>query len=382
MVNITDNLKNNKLEGIIRKIETPSYLLDLDKVKSNIHMIKNCFSYSNFQIHYALFANDNEKLLQLIRNENLGILVLNEQEVDTALKLGFSKDQIHLTGGTFTRERLAKLLSYRLDTNLDSLAQLELAGQIFRGSEVGIRIRLYGKETKGAGEGISLLDLEKVKEIAKKYYLKIVGVQTYVGTNTLDEQKYLDSTKKLTNIASQFPHLRYINLGGGFGIPYSSKDRSFNWDTSGKEISEVFEQLASNQKNRIQLKIEPGRSIVGDAGYFVTKIIEVRDEDTLIVDSPYTNFSRPFVYHTNHRVKCVGKEGEDKKYRIRGCTINSDDYLSSPDFGGDCAILPKDIQEGDIVYFRDVGAYSPVMQMDFLHNEKAPTLILVNGKIK
>jgi diaminopimelate decarboxylase len=325
-----------------------------------------------------MFSNDNERLLRLIKKEGLGVLVLNENEIETAIKLGFSKEQIHLTGGTFTKERLVKLLSYGIDINLDSLAQLELVGQMAKCSEVGIRIRSYGKETKGAGEGISLQDLEKAKEIVDKYELRLVGIHTYVGTNILDEQKYFDATKTLISISSQFSSLRYINIGGGFGIPYSSKERSFNWNAFGKEISRMFEQI---EGNKIQLKMEPGRSIVGDAGYFVTKVIEKRDENTLIVDAPYTNFARPFVYHTNHRVKCIRKKGEDKKFLIRGCTINSADYLSSPHFDGDGAILP-DIQAGDILYFKDVGAYSPVMQMDFLHNEKAPTLLMLNGEIK
>jgi diaminopimelate decarboxylase len=369
------------LEKILEKVRTPSYVLDLDRVRSNIKMIKSSIPYTNLQIHYAMFSNDDEGLLQLIKDEGLGILALNENELKAALRLGFPKDRLHITGGTFTSERIAKLLSYGIDINLDSPAQLALAGQIAGGSEVGIRIRLYGRETKGAGEGISLQDLEKAKDIAGQYGLKIVGIQTYIGTNTLDAKRYLDSAWTLAGIASQFSDLRYINIGGGFGIPYSSKDKIFDWSV-GKGISRIFWELEGNQGSKIQLKIEPGRSIVGDAGYFVTKVIEVRDEDTLIVDAPYTNFTRPFVYHMNHRVGCIRKEGDDKEFRIRGCTINSADYLSSPDFDGDSALLSKDIQAGDVLYFRDVGAYSPVMQMDFLHGGKAPTLLIQDGEIK
>ncbi len=379
---VNELLMMRKLEDILARVETPAYVLDLDKVYDNIQIIRNSVPYPNFQIHYAMFSNDNEELLQLIKEEGLGVLVLNENELETALRLGLPKEKIHLTGGTFTRERLANLLKSGVDINLDSLAQLELAGKIAEGSEVGIRIRIYGRETKGAGEGIILQDIERTKEIADKYSLKIVGLQTYIGTNTLDEQKFLESTRLLIGLAPHLYDLRYINLGGGFGIPYSSKDKNFDWTTLGREISKMFEQIEGNQSDRIQLKIEPGRSIVGNAGYFVAKVIELRDKDTLVVDAPYTNFARPFVYHTNHRVSCIGRMGKDRQFEIRGCTINSNDYFSSPEFEGDSAILPQDIQTGDVLYFRDAGAYSPVMQMDFLHSNKAPTFLIQNDKIK
>jgi diaminopimelate decarboxylase len=98
--------------------------------------------------------------------------------------------------------------------------------------------------------------------------------------------------------------------------------------------------------------------------------------ETLVVDAPYTNFARPFVYHTNHRVRCIGKGGIKRRFIVRGCSINSKDYLSHKEFAGDVAELPVEIREGDLLCFRDVGAYSPVMQMDFLHYAKAPTILL------
>jgi diaminopimelate decarboxylase len=373
--------RNIAIEHILERVKTPSYVLDLDKVRSNIRKIKNSISYPNFQIHYAMFSNDNELLLQIIREEGAGILVLNESELQTALNSGFSKVQIHLTGGTFTRESLMRLLKYGININLDSLNQIELAGKISKGLEIGIRIRLCGNNYPDSGEGIASNDLEKILVITEKYKLKIIGVHTYIGTNTLDEKKYIDSALTLIDMAVKFKNLRYINLGGGFGIPYSSKDSCFNWTYFGKEITSVFDCINGNINNRIQLKIEPGRSIVGDAGYFVTRIIEIREDSTLIVDAPYTNFPRPFFYHKNHRVNCISNEAEKRKYSIRGCTINRSDYLSNPEFEGDCAMLPENIKAGDILYFSDAGAYSPVMQMDFLHNKKAPTFIISNGEL-
>ena len=118
------------------------------------------------------------------------------------------------------------------------------------------------------------------------------------------------------------------------------------------------------------------------SGYFLTKIIEIRDKNTLVVDAPYTNFARPFVYHTNHRVTCLGKNDKSRQFRIRGCSINSNDYLSHPEFEGDKALLPQKIREGDVLCFSDVGAYSPVMQMDFLSYDKAQMILIENGKIK
>ena len=361
------------IELILSRVETPAYLLDLNRVKENVRKITSSVTYPNFQIHYAMFCNDNEGLLKFLKELGLGVLILNENEFKTASRLGFSKDKIHLTGGTFTKNGLERVLSYGVDVNVDSLRQLELVGEIRQPVDVGLRIKLFGNDVTGAGEGILPQDIKQAKKIAKKSNIGIIGLQTYIGTNTLDEQRYLDTIKSLVSLRDRFPNIRYLNVGGGFGIPYSFKDKSFNWKTFGEQASNLFEQMGDR---RIQFKMEPGRSIVGDAGYFLTRVIERRDDDTLVVDAPYTNFARPFVYHINHRVRCVGKDGAKKPFAIRGCSINSKDYLSHEEFTGDSAELPAGIQEGDILCFSDVGAYSPVMQMDFLHYDKAKTIII------
>jgi diaminopimelate decarboxylase len=221
-------------------------------------------------------------------------------------------------------------------------------------------------------------EVEIAKKISEKYKLNIVGLQTYIGTNTLDEEIYLNSVRILTSLASQFPNLRYINLGGGFGVPYSDTDKEFSWNNFGKEISRLFNQIG----REMQLKIEPGRSIVGNAGYFLTRVIELRDKDTLVVDSPYTNFARPFVYHTNMRVRCLRGSEPKKIFNIRGCSINSNDFLSKSEFDGDKAVLPEDIKEGELLCFYDSGAYSPAMQLDFLHYGKAKTVVVENNQAK
>lgn len=361
------------IESISREIETPVYILDLNRVRENVEKITNSITYPNFQIYYAMFCNDNEKLLELLKELGLGVLILNENEFEIASRLGFSKDKIHLTGGTFTKSRLEKILSYGIDVNLDSLRQLEFARETNQSGEGGVRIKIFGNDLTGAGEGIFPRDIDKAKEIGRQSKFKIVGLQTYIGTNTLDEQKYLDAIRTLIGLRDKLPNIRYINVGGGFSIPYSSKDKSFNWKTFGREASNLFEQIGDR---RIQFKMEPGRSIVGDAGYFLTRVIERRTDETLVVDAPYTNFARPFVYHTNHRVRCMGKNGAKKSLVIRGCSINSKDYLSHKEFSGDIAELPANIQEGDVLCFSDVGAYSPVMQMDFLHYGKAKTICI------
>ncbi len=361
------------IESISRKIETPVYILDLNRVRENVRKITSSVTYPNFQIHYAMFCNDNRELLKFLKELGLGVLALNEHEFEIASKLGFPKEKMHLTGGTFSKSKLERILSFGIDVNLDSLRQLELVRETNRAANIGLRIKLFGSDIAGAGEGISPQDIEEAKEITKESNIRIVGLQTYIGTNTLDEQKYLEVIKTLVGLRSSFPSIRYLNIGGGFGIPYSNKDKCFDWKTFGEAASKVFEQIGDKS---LQFKIEPGRSIVGDAGYFLTRVIERRDDETLIVDAPYTNFARPFVHHTNHRVRCIGKEGIKRRFIIRGCSINSRDHLSHYEFTGDSAELPSDIQEGYLLCFRDVGAYSPVMQMDFLHYAKAPTILL------
>ncbi|OGZ86202.1 MAG: hypothetical protein A2463_04985 [Candidatus Staskawiczbacteria bacterium RIFOXYC2_FULL_32_10] len=353
----------------LHRLRTPIYVLDLDKVDENLQVIRKAIGSVRSDLHYAMFSNDNPYLLEFLKEKGAGVLALGLGELRKARRYGFSNEKIHLTGGTFNSEQLDEISREGVDFNVDSLSQLEKLSN----SQVGIRVRVSSREAVGVGEGVNLTDAKKVLEISSRQGNSLVGLHTYIGTNTIEHEKYLDAFSALIGFSLNFKDLRYINLGGGFGISYSEKGASFNWGKFGEGIK----SLTKNQ--RFVLKLEPGRSIVGNAGYFFTRVMEKRGEDTLIVDAPYTNFARPFVYHKNHRVEVVGKEGRDKIFKVRGCTINSNDFLSHPDFDGDPAYLPKNVAEGDILCFRDVGAYSPVMQMDFLGYRKAKTLV-VGGK--
>ncbi len=362
------------LLGAAERTGTPAYVFDRSKIIGNITRIKESLAYPNSKIHYAMFCNDDPQVLEIVKKQGLGVLVLNEREMKTAISAGFEPKSIHLTGGTFTESKLRRLLDYNVDINLDSVEQLELLGRIKQGCNAGIRIRVSDETVAGSGEGAHLNDTEKIMEVASKHDLTINGLQTYIGTNTLDEEKYVEAARILLKLAEEFPQIEYVNIGGGFGIPYSATDKPFSWQKFGAGVSRLFLGL----KRGIQLKLEPGRSIVGDAGYFLTSVIELRGRDTIVVDSPYTLFPRPFVYHTNHRVSLLGRETNArlKEFKIRGCSINSRDYLSHPDFEGDPARLPQDVAPGDILCFRDVGAYSPPMQMEFLHYERAPVILV------
>ena len=358
-----------------RHIDTPFYYYDTALLKATLDAICAAIaSQPNYYVHYAMKANANPKLMQLIREAGFGVDCVSGGEIRTAIAEGFEADSIMFAGvGKSDWEiRLALQLGI-FSFNVESLAELEviqeLAEQEQRIARVCLRINpdveahTHTHIVTGMAEnkfGIALDDMMMVIEKANQYAnISLKGLHFHIGSQITDMQDFKDLCERINAIQDQlnaqgvYPEI--INVGGGLGVDYYAP--SENPIPDFKAYFSVFMdclQLRDGQS----LHFELGRSIVAQCGSLMTRVLYVKqsvDKQFAIVDAGMTELIRPALYGAHHHIENLTSTADKmQKYDVVGPICESSDIFAA-DFS-----LPT-TQRGDILAIRSAGAYGESM---------------------
>lgn len=358
-----------------RHIDTPFYYYDTALLKATLDAICAAIaSQPNYYVHYAMKANANPKLMQLIREAGFGVDCVSGGEIRTAIAAGFAADSIMYAGvGKSDWEiRLALQLGI-FSFNVESLAELEviqeLAEQEQRIARVCLRINpdveahTHTHIMTGMAEnkfGIALDDMMMVIEKANQYAnISLKGLHFHIGSQITDMQDFKDLCERINVIQDQlnaqgvYPEI--INVGGGLGVDYYAP--SENPIPDFKAYFSVFMdclQLRDGQS----LHFELGRSIVAQCGSLMTRVLYVKqsvDKQFAIVDAGMTELIRPALYGAYHHIENLTSTADKmQKYDVVGPICESSDIFAA-DFP-----LPT-TQRGDILAIRSAGAYGESM---------------------
>lgn len=358
-----------------RHIDTPFYYYDTALLKATLDAICAAIaSQPNYYVHYAMKANANPKLMQLIREAGFGVDCVSGGEIRTAIAEGFEADSIMFAGvGKSDWEiRLALQLGI-FSFNVESLAELEviqeLAEQEQRIARVCLRINpdveahTHTHIVTGMAEnkfGIALDDMMMVIEKANQYAnISLKGLHFHIGSQITDMQDFKDLCKRINAIQDQlnaqgvYPEI--INVGGGLGVDYYAP--SENPIPDFKAYFSVFMdclQLRDGQS----LHFELGRSIVAQCGSLMTRVLYVKqsvDKQFAIVDAGMTELIRPALYGAYHHIENLTSTADKiQKYDVVGPICESSDIFAA-DFS-----LPT-TQRGDLLAIRSAGAYGESM---------------------
>ena len=358
-----------------RHIDTPFYYYDTALLKATLDAICAAIaSQPNYYVHYAMKANANPKLMQLIREAGFGVDCVSGGEIRTAIAEGFEADSIMFAGvGKSDWEiRLALQLGI-FSFNVESLAELEviqeLAEKEQRIARVCLRINpdveahTHTHIVTGMAEnkfGIALDDMMMVIEKANQYAnISLKGLHFHIGSQITDMQDFKDLCERINAIQDQlnaqgvYPEI--INVGGGLGVDYYAP--SENPIPDFKAYFSVFKdclQLRDGQS----LHFELGRSIVAQCGSLMTRVLYVKqsvDKQFAIVDAGMTELIRPALYGAYHHIENLTSTADKmQKYDVVGPICESSDIFAA-DFS-----LPT-TQRGDILAIRSAGAYGESM---------------------
>ena len=372
---------------LIEKYGSPLYVYNESILRQKCRDMKKFLSYPNFSVSFSAKANSNLHILEIVKEEGLNVDAMSMGEIYVQLKAGFKPEQIFFISNNVSAEEFKYAIEKGVAISVDSLSQLELFGKINEGGSVSVRFNpgmgvghnekvvTAGKKTKF---GVDPQYINEVKEIVSKYQLKLIGINQHIGSLFMDGSTYLESVKVLLSIAENFEDLEFIDMGGGFGIPYRKQigEQYLDLKPLGKELDSIIFDWIKKYGKEIEFKIEPGRYIPAECCVLLgtTHAIKMNYGRKYVgTDLGFNVLVRPVMYNSHHDIEIYKKDNSfvdiNEEVTIVGNICESGDILAENVF------LPQ-VDEGDIIGILDAGAYGYVMSSNY-NNRLRPAEILI-----
>ena len=306
------------------------------------------------------------------------VFVNSLKHLGSVKEAGFKGSEIVFTSSAMSENVMKKVFAENLQVNLDSVRQLELWQRLFPEKGVGIRCNIGGMvKPYSTRAGFFLgkesrlgLTVDEIKGIANKHIIKVLHL--YVGTDIFDIDYFIGCYRALIELSYDFPNLEYLNFGGGFGVSEQG-DEFFDIKTYGEKVSALMEEVSLKRGKSIQMILEPGRIIGGEAGYFVCQVTDIKERENQVfvgVNASTAQFTRPLIYpeSANHPVVVIRNgtllEAENQvNTTIYGCSTYSRDIFCKD------KQLPS-LSIGDLVIFANSGSYCASSYCEFLGFDK------------
>ena len=375
-----------KVKNLVKKFGTPIYCYSYEKLKKNVINFKENFKSFSPLICFAVKSNTNVNLLREIRKLGCGADVVSMGELMKALKAGINPKKIVFSGVGKTFKELNYAVNKRiLLINAESKSEIIVIEKIAKSKkkivDVGIRLnpntdaKTLNQISTGKKENkFGLTEkpfLKLVKYIKNSKYINLKCLSVHIGSQIVNNQPYEKMLKVVDEVIKKTNHeFEFIDLGGGMGISYNSKTKKLNY----RKYNIVINKFLKN--NNYKIIFEPGRSIIGNTGVLISKIIYIKKaqyKDFIILDSAMNDLMRPALYGANHQIIPVIKRvGISKKtYEFVGPICESTDkFLTSKNF--------QKLREKDLIIICDVGAYGMSLSSNYNVRPK-PIEILIKG---
>lgn len=390
----TNFFQGNDVYDLLTQYGSPLYIYNEEILRGRCREMKHLVSYKNFIPHYSIKANTNIHLLKIVREEGLHADVMSPGEIYLALESGFKPEELFFIPNNVSAEDMKFAIKYGITTSVDSLDQLQLYGELNPGGKVAIRFNpgigaghhekviTGGKKTKF---GVNPEYIPEVKRLLETYDLTLIGINQHIGSLFMDAKPYIDSLSSILNIARAFDELEFIDLGGGFGIPYHKQDGESRLDikTLGEALDPVLKGFAEEYGKDIQFQIEPGRYIPCESGILLGEITATKtnaDHHYLGCDIGFNALQRPIMYDSHHDIEIYSKKEKDAALApltVVGNICESGDILAKD------RMLPNSACRGDLIAMMDAGAYG--YSMASCYNQRlrpAEILITLDGTVK
>ena len=378
------------VENIAKKFGTPTYCYSYDQLKKNINNFKKNFRSFSPLICFAIKSNTNLNLIREIKKFGLGADVVSMGELMMAIKAGINPKQIVFSGVGKTSSELSYAIDKKiLLINAESKSEIKEIERIARLKRVKVQIgiRLNPNTDAKTLSQISTGKKENKFGVNEKTFLEIIDyyrnskninlkcLSVHIGSQILNHvpyQKMLNVIDKIIKKANY--KFEFIDLGGGMGISYSEADKTLNY----RKYSLAIQKFLRNHKSKIIF--EPGRSIVGNIGTLISKVIYIKNnekKDFIILDAAMNDLIRPALYGSTHKTLPSIKTNKRSKktYEFVGPICESTDkFITLKKF--------QKLNEKDVVVMCDVGAYGMSLASNYNLRTKPKEILIKGSKIK
>jgi len=380
------NIQGIKVAEICKEFGTPLYLYDASIITRQVDNLKKAFAGTDLQIKYACKALTNISILKLLRKHGVGVDAVSTNEARLAILAGFAPEGINFTPSCVDFSEIQEGVELKLTVNLDNLVMLERFGQTYGNTyPCGIRLNPHimagGNLKISTGHvnskfGISIQQLPEIKAIIKKYNIKLQGLHIHTGSEIVETDVFMQMSDIFFGIAKDFPDLKVIDFGGGFKVAYKKDDKVTDLTAIGSRLSEKFAAFEKETGKHLQLWIEPGKYLVSEAGYLVTKANVVKETPALTfvgVDSGLNHLIRPMMYNAYHEIVNISNAGAPlKTYTVVGNICETDTLGSDREL--------NEVREGDLIVLKNAGAYGYSMASNYNSRPRPAEVLVLDGK--
>ena len=360
----------NKFE----QIQTPFYYYDTELLRRTLNEIKaEAAKHEGFHVHYAVKANANPKVLNVICQAGLGADCVSGGEIRASLNAGFPARKIVYAGVGKSDWEINLGIEHDIACfNVESIPELEIINQLAeaKGKTARVAFRInpnvgahtHAHITTGLAEnkfGISMNDMESaIARAAELKNIDFVGLHFHIGSQILDMGDFKALCNRINDIQTRLEHLhinvKSINVGGGLGIDYQHPNRMAIPD-----FKAYFDTYAKflNLRPGQTLHFELGRAVVAQCGSLVTRVLYVKEgtcKQFAIVDAGMTDLIRPALYNAYHKIENLTSEEPKETYDVVGPICESSDVFSK-------SIDLNKCHRGDLIAIRSAGAYGEIM---------------------
>lgn len=392
---LINTIKNKfLLSAIADEYGSPLYIYSEERLIENVNKINSALNnnFDSYHICYTIKANSNPHLIKALKTTvtTLGADCASPGEIYAAELAGIQPDECIYTGNYESPEDLDYALKAGVHINLDDITSFYRLKSIGLPNDIAFRLNPgFGKgafsQIITGGEnskfGVPQFDIVNAYRLAKETGVPNFGIQCMTGSGVLDPKYYpklmieiLKTVKLLKNELDI--HMDYISLGGGYGIPYQDDEVRLDFEQVFRDVSKHFHSyFEKRNETKPALWIEPGKSVVGDAGILLTRVTGIKEsyKSFIGVDAGMETLMRPALYGAYHRIYKVGEPDatNTKNVDITGRICENTDRLAiDRDF--------PEVAEGDLVAVMDTGAYSFTMSHQFCTRPRAAE-VLLNG---
>lgn len=385
-------MKQEEIVKLAQKHSTPFYLYNLSLLNKTVQQCKSASGQYGYKVHYALKANANSPILEIMKANGFGADCVSGNEVKCAINNGFNPKEIVFAGVGKSDEEIryaleTEIFSFNCESAMELEVINELAGKNGKTASVALRINpnvdayTHKYITTGLEEnkfGINAHEFEAIAEKLKGLNnLRLTGLHFHIGSQITDLTPFRNLCLRVNEIQSWFVQkgfsLPHLNLGGGLGINYQQPD---------SEAIPDFEKYFGVFKEHLQplrgqeVHFELGRSLVAQCGSLISRVLYIKNginTNFAILDAGMTELIRPALYQAFHKIENLSGKIENRPFPVRYDVVGP--ICESSDCFGKAVDLTETRRE-DIIAIRSTGAYGEVMSSGYNLRDRVAAVYL------
>ena len=378
-------MTNQKLLKIAEEYGTPVYVYDTEKIAEQYKKLTSSFD-DKTRFFYAAKALTNINILKFVQKLGANIDCVSINELKLGIKAGFTPDRILFTPNSVDIAEIEEAMKLGVHINIDNISILEQFGNK-HGNDYPVFIRINphifagGNYKISTGHidskfGISIHQLRHIQRIVKTTGLRVEGLHMHTGSEIKDIDVFIQGLEIMFEMVDDFPDIKYIDMGSGFKVPYQEGELETDVKALGKKVLKAVNNFKKETGKEFELWFEPGKYLVSESGNFLVKSNVIKQTTATVfvgVNSGFNHLIRPMFYDSYHKIENLSNPNAPERiYTVVGNICETDT------FAWDRKI--HEVREGDVLVFRNAGAYGFEMSSNFNSRLKPAEVMILDGK--